>query len=103
MKRVIALFLAACVMCSMLVIVASATAITREVPLRSEKVTSTHATIFSGASESTEKLGMIWTGDVFRTSSNKDATWWYGIAGPNTDFYKEYGDRHGYVMSKQFK
>lgn len=103
MKKLIALLLAVCAICSMLTIVASAAAVTREVPMRSETVKADFATIFSGSRESSEKLGMIWKGDKFRTSSDKDATWWYGLAGKDTEFYKKFGNTYGYVMSERFK
>ena len=49
-----------------------------------------------------EVIGNLVRGDEFKTSSDPYATWYYGLPGPNTAYYKEFGYTFGYVNRINF-
>lgn len=50
-----------------------------------------------------EVIGNLMRGDEFKTSSEPTAAWYYGLPGPNTAYFQEFGYTFGYVNCINFQ
>lgn len=98
--RLASLFLVCALLCGMLVTFASAAGAPRATYILS--VTTSAANVRREASIDAEVIGNLVRGDEFKTSSDPYATWYYGLPGPNTAYYKEFGYTFGYVNRINF-
>lgn len=91
-----------CVMlCGMVTMFASAAGTPRTTYIL--EVKSSAANVRRSASTSAEVIGNLVRGDEFKTSSDPYDTWYYGLPGPDTAYYKEFGYTFGYVNRVNFE
>ena len=100
MKKMIALLLVVCVMCSMLIVTASA-AEPRSM-MRVETVTKRAANVRKYPNTNSLVYGNLMNGETWNTTTPTSNAWFYGTAGLETAFYEEFGDQPGYVASSNF-
>lgn len=65
-------------------------------------VTSSAANVRRQPSTNAEIIGNLMRGDLFKTSSDPYAEWYYGLPGPETAYYQEFGFTFGYVHYSNF-
>lgn len=100
MKKMIALLLAVCVMCSMLIVTVSAAE--PKSMMRVETVTTKAANVRKYPNTNALIYGNLMRGETWNTTSPTTNSWFYGTAGLETALYEEYGDMAAYVASSNF-
>lgn len=100
MKKMVALLLVVCVMCSMLIVTASAAEL--RLTYRAETVTTRAANVRKYPNTNSLVYGNLMRGETWLTPSLSSETWFYGKAAVDTAFYMEFGDLDGYVASSNF-
>jgi uncharacterized protein YgiM (DUF1202 family) len=98
--RLASLLLVCVLLCGMLATFASAAGALRATYVLN--VTTSAANVRREASTDAEVIGNLVRGDEFKTSSNPYATWYYGLPGPETEYYKVFGFTFGYVNRINF-
>lgn len=98
--RLASLLLVCVLLCGMLATFASAAGALRATYVLN--VTTSAANVRREASTDAEVIGNLVRGDEFKTSSNPYATWYYGLPGPETEYYKVFGFKFGYVNRINF-
>lgn len=100
MKKMVALLLVVCVMCSMLIVTAYAAELNGA--FREEKVTTSAANVRKYPNTNCMVYGNLMKGETWLTSTPDSEAWFHGVAGLDTAFYQEFGDLDGYVASSNF-